>query len=157
MVGSHYMVCVFVCVCSCVCVCMFVCVCVAACTRSVCSQHARVCMFVCDIVLTLCVLVLLHRGVPGSLPHSADCDWHPPVLPGAVSGAADPQGQHRGVELHQPSSGGHRVCQLCGESAALPLPLPLWAPHLRKRAKAQTHTREGLFCMHTHTEADKGQ
>jgi len=65
--------------------------------------------------VNLRVLFVIDRCVPGALPHPADPHRHPAVLPGARRGAADPQGQHRGVELHQPSAGGHRLRQLHGE------------------------------------------
>lgn len=60
--------------------------------------------------LTLC------RGLPDSVSHLADTDRNPALLPGACCGTAHSQGQHRGVELHQPSPGWYWLCELCGES-----------------------------------------
>lgn len=56
------------------------------------------------------------RCVPGAVSHPAGPDRHPALLPGAGRGSAHPPGQHRRVELHQPSTGRHRLCQLCGGS-----------------------------------------
>lgn len=55
-----------------------------------------------------------HRCVPGALSHPAGPDRHPALLPGAGRGPTHPPGQHRRVELHQPSTGRHRLRQLRG-------------------------------------------
>lgn len=61
-------------------------------------------------------LFYVGRCLPGALFHPTGVDRHPAVLPGARRRTADSQRQHRGVELHQPSAGGHWLCKLCGES-----------------------------------------
>lgn len=63
--------------------------------------------------LTVC------RSLPGPLFHPAVTDRNPALLSGTGCGSAHSQGEHRGVELHQPSPGWHRLCQLCGESGCL--------------------------------------
>lgn len=52
------------------------------------------------------------RCLPGPIPGPAHHHWAPPLLPGAGGGAADPPGQHRCLELHLSSPGGHRLRQL---------------------------------------------
>lgn len=52
------------------------------------------------------------RCLPGPVPGPAHHHRAPPLLPGAGGGAADPPGQHRRLELHLSSPGGHRLCQL---------------------------------------------
>lgn len=65
------------------------------------------------------VLSVTCRSILGALSDPAHTHRYPAVLPGAGSGSAHPQGQHRGVELHQPPAGGHRLRQLCGESVSV--------------------------------------
>lgn len=53
-------------------------------------------------VLTLC------RSLPDPLSHPADIDRDSTLLSGTGCGTAHSQGEHRGVELHQPSPGWDR-------------------------------------------------
>lgn len=62
--------------------------------------------------------MFLDRRFPAAVLGAPLHHWDPALLPGAGSWADHPPGQHRGLEIHQPPLGGHRLCKLCGECPA---------------------------------------
>lgn len=84
------------------------------------------------------------RCLPGPVLGPACHHRAPPLLPGAGGGAADPPGQHRRLELHLSSPGGHRLCQLPRECTQGSLQtLTLGCPSCKAGRVAWTQTLRG--------------